>query len=190
MVSWSPSQLVQDFVHQRYLGFEAFETSGWLQHRAQRRLRHPYVGWANEGSFSLWRELRGVQAPVQNAWFMLSRQRMKKLFWLFVFMLSFHFRETFEKQPGILFPDGLSDRRIQHIHTQPGPVERLCGAFGISCPELQGWIGNQFFKKKVMRIASSTWKSVSAKWIWDYIVLTVQPGYFGPKMKVSQILKD
>lgn len=145
MVSWSPSQLVQDFVHQRYLGFEAFETSGWLQHRAQRRLRHPYVGWANEGSFSLWRELRGVQAPAQNAWFMLSRQRMKKLFWLFVFMLSFHFRETFEKQPGILFPDGLSDRRIQHIHTQPGPVERLCGAFGISCPELQGWIGNQFF---------------------------------------------
>ena len=79
---------------------------------------------------------------------MLSRQRINKLFWLFVFILSFHFRETFQKQAGILFPDGLSDRSIQHIHTQPGPVERLCGAFGISCQELQGWIGNNFFKKK------------------------------------------
>lgn len=51
--------------------------------------------------------------------------------------------KPFRNDQGILFPDGLSDPRIQHIHTQPGPVERLCGAFGISCQELQGWIGNR-----------------------------------------------
>ena len=195
MVSWSPSQLVPDFVHQRSLALKHLKLQAGYStaHRGD---------W---GILTLSGRMRVDHCPHGENWEVCKHQfKMHDLcchdkiwisfFGLFVFILSFHFRETFQKQPRHgLFPDGENQILGSNIFShgkRKAQLKDFVELLESPARNFRGGLETEFDKKKSWELPATTWTSVSAKWIWDYIVLTVRLGYFGPKMKVSQILKD